>query len=274
MVVQPAQSSMTNSLGCDPLRATGTHMNKLLGKTAVITGGNSGIGFAVAQAFVAEGARVAILGRRQAAVDEAVARLGEAAFGVVGDVGDLETHDHLAAKVRSRFGAVDVYVANAGVNHIEASQAVSVQSYDNQFDTNTRAVFFGVTKALPLMRDGSSIILVGSIASTKVLAGHAVYAGSKAAIGAFARAWALEFKSRSIRVNVLSPGPTDTPILAKLGVAEAQRAGFEAGMASAIPLGRLGHATELAQAALFLASDESSFVTGVDLRVDGGIALT
>lgn len=249
-------------------------MKKLAGKTAVITGGNSGIGYAAAQAFVAEGARVAILGRRQQAVDAAVAQLGTAAFGVVGDVADLATHDRLAGEVRERFGAIDIYMANAGMNNIEPSPAVSTDSYDAQFGTNTRAVFFGVTKALPLMRDGGSIILTGSVASAKVLENHAVYAGSKAAIEAFARAWALEFKARKIRVNVLSPGPTDTPILEKLGVAEAQRPAFEQGMASLIPLGRLAQSEELARAALFLASDDSSFITGVNLRVDGGIALT
>lgn len=249
-------------------------MKKLLGKNAVITGGNSGIGYAAAEAFVAEGARVVILGRRQPAVDAAVARLGATAVGMVGDVADLATHDRVAAEVRERFGAVDIYMANAGMNNIEPSTAVSVDSYDAQFSTNARAVFFGVTRVLPLMRDGGSIIITGSIASAKVLENHAVYAGSKAAIEAFARAWALEFKSRKIRVNVLSPGPTDTPILEKLGVGEAHRPAFEQGMASLIPLGRLGKSAELARAALFLASDDSSFITGVNLRVDGGIALT
>jgi len=249
-------------------------MNKLAGKTAVVTGGNSGIGFAAARAFVAEGARVVILGRRRQAVDDAVARLGASAFGLVGDVGELSTHDRLAAEVRERFGAIDVYMANAGTNRIEPSPAVSVDSYDTQFATNTRAVFFGVNTCLPLMRDGASIILTGSVASAKVLENHAVYAGSKAALGAFARAWALEFKARKIRVNVLSPGPADTPILEKLGVAEPDRPAFEQGMAAAIPLGRLAQPEELARAALFLASDDSSFITGVELRVDGGIALT
>ncbi|MDM0074776.1 SDR family oxidoreductase [Variovorax sp. J2P1-59] len=249
-------------------------MNKLSGKFAVITGGNSGIGLAAAKAFVAEGARVAILGRRQQAVDAALAELGPAAIGVVGDVGELATHERLMSEVAQRHGAIDIYMANAGMNNIEPSAAVTEQSYDAQFATNTRAVFFGVTKALPLMRDGASIILTGSIASAKVLDNHAVYAGTKAAIGAFARSWALELKARRIRVNVLSPGPTDTPILEKLGVTEADRPAFEAGLASVIPLGRLAKADELAQAALFLASDDSRFVTGVDLRVDGGIALT
>lgn len=249
-------------------------MNKLAGKVAVITGGNSGIGLAVAQSFINEGAQVAILGRRQQAVDAAVDRLGQAAFGVVGDVTDLEVHDRLMTQVQQRHGGIDIYMANAGMNNIEPSAQVSESSFDAQFGVNTRAVFFGVTKALPLLRDGASIILTGSIASTKVLENHAVYAGSKAAIGAFARSWALELKGRKIRVNVLSPGPTDTPILAKLGVSDAERPAFEQGIAAAIPLGRLAKPEELASAALFLASDDSRFITGVELRVDGGIALT
>jgi len=164
-------------------------------------------------------------------------------------------------------------MANAGVNTITHSSAVSEDEYDAQFSINARGVFFGVQKLIPLMRDGGAVILTGSIASEKVLEGHAVYAGSKAAIGAFARSWAIELKSRRIRVNVLSPGPVDTAILDKLGVPAEMRASFEKSMAEAIPLGRMGQPEELAKAALFLASDASSFVTGVNLRVDGGMAL-
>ncbi|PLQ00528.1 SDR family NAD(P)-dependent oxidoreductase [Cupriavidus pauculus] len=249
-------------------------MGKLSGKVAVITGGNSGIGFAMASRFVAEGARVVIVGRRADAVEAAVAELGPQAIGLTGDLADLGTHDRVAALVADQFGGVDIYVANAGMNQITPSDAVSVDEYDVQFATNTRAVFFGVQKVAPHLRDGGAIVLVSSIASAKVLDGHAVYAGSKAAIEAFAQSWALEFKARGVRVNVISPGPVDTPILAKLGVAPAQRPGFEAAMADAIPLGRLGRAEEVAAAALLLASGEGSFITGVNLRVDGGIALT
>jgi NAD(P)-dependent dehydrogenase (short-subunit alcohol dehydrogenase family) len=249
-------------------------MSKLSGKIAVITGGSSGIGLAAAKAFAVEGAKVVIVGRRRDAVDIALAELGPEVTGIIGDVGDLSTHDRLVTEVSARFGAIDIYMANAGVNRIEPSLAVSVESYDAQFATNTRGVFFGVTKMLPLMREGGSIILTGSIASAKVLDDHAVYAGTKAAIGAFARSWALELKGRGIRVNVLSPGPVDTPILEKLGISPEDRPAFEKGVASSIPLGRLGRPNELARAALFLASDESSFVTGIDLRVDGGIAIT
>ena len=249
-------------------------MQKLSGKVAVITGGNSGIGLAYAQVFAAEGARVVIVGRRRDAVDTALASIGPDAMGFVGDVADLAMHDHLLAAVKARFGAIDIYVANAGTAILEPSAAVTVDTYDVQFATNTRAVFFGVTKALPFMRDGGSVILTSSIAGSKVMDNHAVYAGSKAAIEAFARNWALELKGRRIRVNVLSPGPVDTPILAKLGITESARPEFDKSMAAAIPLGRLGQPNDLAQAALFLASDDSVFVTGVNLSVDGGMALT
>lgn len=249
-------------------------MRKLSGKVAVITGGNSGIGLAYAQTFAAEGARVVIVGRRQDAVDTALASIGPDAMGFVGDVADLAMHDRLLAAVKARFGAIDIYVANAGTAILEPSVAVTMDNYDVQFATNTRAVFFGVTKALAFMRDGGSIILTSSIAGSKVMDNHAVYAGSKAAIEAFARNWALELKGRRIRVNVLSPGPVDTPILAKLGITESARPEFDKSMAAAIPLGRLGQPNDLAQAALFLASDDSVFVTGVNLNVDGGMALT
>jgi len=248
-------------------------MQKLSGKVAVITGGNSGIGLACAQAFAAEGARVAIVGRRQDAVEPALAGIGPDAMGFVGDVADLAMHDRLLTAVKARFGAIDIYVANAGTAILEPSSAVTVDNYDAQFATNKRAVFFGVTKALALMRDGGSIILTSSIAGSKVMDNHAVYAGSKAAIEAFARNWALELKHRRIRVNVLSPGPVDTPILAKLGITESERPDFDKSMAAAIPLGRLGQPNDLAQAALYLASDDSVFVTGVNLKVDGGMAL-
>ncbi len=248
-------------------------MGKLAGKIAVVTGGNSGIGLAAATIFAAEGARVVITGRRKEMVEKTAAGLGPEAVGLVGDVADLAAHDRLISVVRERFGAIDVYMANAGVNVIAPSEAVTEADYDVQFATNTRGVFFGVTKALPLMRTGGAIILTGSIASGKALDGHAVYAGSKAALGAFARSWALELRNRRIRVNLLSPGPVDTPILDKLGIQPQDRPTFERELAQLIPLGRLGRPEELARAALFLASDDGGFVTGIDLRVDGGMTL-
>lgn len=248
-------------------------MALLRGKTAMITGGTSGIGFAIAQTFSAQGAQVIVTGRRTDAALDAAARIGNGARYLVGDVADPEFHTWAANEIGERFGGLDIYVANAGINTIRHSAEVPEAEYDAQFAVNTRGVFVGVQKMLPVLRDGGAIVITGSLASEKVLDGHAVYAGSKAAIGAFARSWALELKDRGIRVNVLSPGPTDTEILGKLGVSAEQRPAFEAQMAGAIPLGRLGRPEELAQAALFLASDQSSFVTGVNLRVDGGMAL-
>ncbi|MCA7949390.1 SDR family oxidoreductase [Burkholderia seminalis] len=248
-------------------------MNRLANKIAVITGGNSGIGYAMARLFVEEGANVVIVGRRSDAVTAAVAKLGNRASGLTGDLVDLQTHDRVATLVAERFGGVDIYVANAGVNTIAPSSQVGVESYDDHFATNTKAVFFGVKKIAPHLRDGGAILLTSSIASSKVFDGHAVYAGTKAAIEAFARSWMLEFSTRGIRVNVISPGPTDTPILSKLGIESADRPAFEAAVADGIPLGRLGHPEELARAALFLVSSEGSFVNGVNLNVDGGMSL-
>jgi NAD(P)-dependent dehydrogenase (short-subunit alcohol dehydrogenase family) len=252
----------------------GWHMGVLHGKTALVTGGASGIGLAAAKLFANSGAQVIVTGRRQGALDAAVAEIGHSAIAIQGDISDVAHHDHVVAEVRRRFGELDIYFANAGVIVINRSSGVSVDEFDAQFATNARGVFFGVQKVAPLLRHGGSIILTSSIASNKVLEGHAVYSGSKAAIEAFARSWALEFKERGIRVNVLSPGPVDTPIIAKMGITGETRPSFDAELAKAIPLGRLGRSEELAQAALFLASDASSFVTGATLRVDGGISLT
>ncbi|AYV47680.1 short-chain dehydrogenase [Caulobacter flavus] len=248
-------------------------MDILKNKVALITGGASGIGLASAKLFAEEGAHVIVTGRRAEAVKAAVAEIGPRAFGVVGDVADIAHHEAVAQVVRERFGGLDIYMANAGANTITPSPQVSEAEYDAQFAINTRGVFFGVQKVEPLLRDGGAIILTSSIASGKALDGHAAYAGSKAALEAFARVWALELKARGIRVNLLSPGPTDTAILEKLGVAPDQRDAFEAGMAARIPLGRMARPEELAQAALFLASGASSFITGVNLKVDGGMTL-
>ena len=244
-------------------------MGILKGKVAVITGGNSGIGFASAQRFIAEGATVVIVGRRQQAVEEAVAQLGASARGVVGDVTDLTTHDRVAAFVRDTFGYADIYFANAGINIVKPTSQMTAEDYDQVFGLNVRAVFFGVKAILPVLRDGGSIVVTSSIAANKVLPGHGLYGGSKAAAEVFVRDWAMELKGRRIRVNVLSPGPVVTPILEKLGMPDEHKAM----LAKMIPLGRIGDADELAQAALYLASDQSSFVTGATLRVDGGWSL-
>lgn len=248
-------------------------MGMLDGKVALITGGSSGIGLAIASRFAREGARIIISGRNADALEKAASQIGHGTAAVIGDVADPDHHEAVAREIAAEFGRLDIYVANAGINTIQHTSDVAEADYDRQFGTNARGTFFGVQKMLPVLRDGGAIILVGSLASEKVLEGHAVYAGSKAAIDAFARSWAVELRHREIRVNVLSPGPTDTAILDKLGVAPDQREAFEAGMAAAIPLGRFGRPEEVAEAALFLASGAASFVTGVNLRVDGGMAL-
>ncbi len=248
-------------------------MQRLEDKVAVITGGNSGIGRATAKLFAEEGARVIITGRRQDVVDQTVRDIGHHALGVVGDVADLEHHHRVADMIQNRFGGVDIYMANAGVISLTASGDVTPEDYDRHFAINTRGVFFGVQTIAPLIRNDGSIIVTSSLAATKVLPDHAVYAGSKAAVAAFAKNWAIEFKARRIRVNILSPGPVETEILGKLGVLEAERPAFEDHMASLIPAGRMGRPEELARAALFLASDEGSFVNGIELHADGGMTL-
>ncbi|CAN7519057.1 glucose 1-dehydrogenase [Pararhizobium sp. LjRoot235] len=248
-------------------------MQHLKDKVAVITGGNSGIGRATAKLFAEEGARVIITGRRQDVVEQAMRDIGHHAMGIVGDVSDLEHHQRVADMIQNRFGGLDIYMANAGIINLTASGAVTSEDYDRHFAINTRGVFFGVQTIAPLIRNSGSIIVTSSLAATKVLPDHAVYAGSKAAVAAFAKNWAIEFKARRIRVNILSPGPVETEILGKLGVSEAERPAFEDHMASLIPAGRMGRPEELARAALFLASDAGSFVNGIELHADGGMTL-
>jgi NAD(P)-dependent dehydrogenase (short-subunit alcohol dehydrogenase family) len=247
-------------------------MGVLNGKVAVVTGGTSGIGRATAELFAREGAQVVITGRGSA--HRAAEAIGHGALGLSGDVADLGHHKVVAEFIRQRFGALDVYVANAGIINISLTESVTVDDYDRHFAINTRGVFFGVQAMMPIMRAGGSIIVTSSLAATKPLDGHAVYAGSKAAAAAFARNWARELRGRRVRVNVLSPGPTDTPIIGKLGVGESERPKFIDQMAAVIPAGRLGDARDLAQAALFLASDAGSFVNGIELHVDGGMSQT
>lgn len=248
-------------------------MKLLEGKVALVTGASSGIGLATATLFATHGARVVITGRNPEALGEAAKRVGPGTVTIAGDVADPAHHLAVADEIARRFLGIDVYVANAGINTVRRSADVVPDEFDKLFAVNARGTFFGVQKIVPVMRDGGAIVLTGSLASSRVFEGHAAYAGSKAAVGAFARSWATEFSERGIRVNVLSPGPTDTDIIDKMGVSREERDAFTARIAASIPLGRLGRPEDLAQAALFLASDLSSFVTGIELRVDGGMAL-
>ncbi|MFK4446829.1 NAD(P)-dependent dehydrogenase (short-subunit alcohol dehydrogenase family) [Caballeronia udeis] len=240
-------------------------MGKLQGKVAVITGGSTGIGLASAQLFVNEGAYVFITGRRQKELDEAVKTIGRNVTGIQGDVANLDDLDRLYETVAKK-GRVDIVFANAGFGAFASLDKMTEEHFDGLFNTNVKGALFTVQKALPFLNDGGSIILTGSVASVKGTPGFWVYGATKAAIRNFVRAWTVELKDRRIRSNVLSPGPTETPAV------DQQPADAMARIVSTIPMGRMGTSEEIAKAALFLASDDSSFVTGIELFVDGGRA--
>lgn len=247
-------------------------MGRLDGKVAVITGANSGIGLASARRFAEEGARVFLTGRRQAELDKAVAEVGHGARGVQGDVANLSDLDRLYETVRQEAGRIDVLFANAGGGEFAALSDVTEAHFDRTFATNVKGTLFTVQKALPLLVDGASVILTGSTAATTGSPAFSVYGASKAAVRNFARSWILDLAPRRIRVNVLVPGATATPGLHGLAPSEEANRAFVATMESQIPLGRMGTPEETAAAALFLASDDSSFVNGSELFADGGQA--
>ena len=247
-------------------------MGRLEGKVAVITGANSGIGLASAKRFAREGARVFMTGRRQAELDGAVAEVGAGACGVRGDVANLTDLDRLYDIVRDEAGRIDVLMANAGGGEFLALPDIKEEHYERTFATNVKGTLFTVQKALPLLQDGASVILTGSSAGTTGAPSFSVYSATKAAISNFARSWVQDLAPRRIRVNVLVPGATSTPGWHGLTQTEEQHATFLAASEAATPLGRMGHPDEIAAAALFLASDESSFVNGSELFADGGSA--
>jgi NAD(P)-dependent dehydrogenase (short-subunit alcohol dehydrogenase family) len=248
-------------------------MGRLEEKIAVITGANSGIGLAAAQRFVAEGAYVYITGRRQDELDKAVQRIGGRAVAVRGDISNLADLDRLYSAVQAGHGRLDIVFANAGIGMVEPLGAITEKAFDLLFDINVKGTLFTVQKALPLMTSGGSIILTGSTTGAMGTPAFSVYSSTKAAIRNFARSWTLDLKGLGIRVNVLSPGATATPGLID-GVAKStgQPDAVIAGLKAQTPLGRLADPDEIAAAALFLASDESSFMTGSEMFVDGGIA--
>jgi NAD(P)-dependent dehydrogenase (short-subunit alcohol dehydrogenase family) len=237
---------------------------KLQGKVAVITGGTTGIGLSTAQLFVKEGAYIFITGRRQKELDDAVKAIGSSVTGVQGDIAKLTDLDRLYEVVRTTKGRIDVVFANAGVAEFAPVGKITEEHFDKLFDINVKGTLFTVQKALPLMKDGGSIILNGSVASAKGTAAFGVYGATKASLRSFVRTWTSDLKDRHIRSNVISPGPTDTPVI------DGQPADAIARIVSTIPMGRMGDPDEIAKAALFLASDDSSFVTGIELFVDGG----
>lgn len=244
---------------------------ELAGKVAVITGGSSGIGLATAKRFVEEGAFVFITGRRQAELEKAAREIGKNVVALKADVSKLEDLDRLYAEVSAQKGKIDIVFANAGIVERVETPAATPDHFDRTFDTNARGVYFTVQKALSLLNDGASIIITGSGVWQKGMPIYGTYAATKAALRSYVRTWTAEFARRGIRANIISPGPIQTPIIdgqfSTKEAAEAAREQFKA----RIPLGRIGQPEEVASAALFLASKESSFITGIDLPVDGGL---
>ena len=245
-------------------------MKKLEGKVALVTGGNSGIGLATAHQLVADGAYVFITGRRQSELDAAVRQIGNGVTGIHGEVSKLADLDRLFAAVKEQKRYLDIVFANAGIAVAAPLGEITEEAFDQHFAINVKGVLFTVQKALPLLRQGASIILNASIVGSKGLESVSVYSATKAALRSFARTWTTDLKSRRIRVNVVSPGVIETPGLSGLMNAEYDR--LNAAFAERVPLGRLGHPEEVAKAVSFLASDESSYVTGIELFVDGGLA--
>jgi len=240
---------------------------KLENKVAVVTGGSAGIGLGAAKRFAAEGARVFITGRRQSELDKAVAEIGEYATAIQGDTSKLADIDRIYATVKEKAGRIDVLLVNAGFYEFGTLGEITEAHFDNTFNTNVRGLLFSVQKALPLLSKGSSIILTGSIASSTGIPSFSVYNATKAAVRSFARSWILDLRGRSIRVNVVSPGHIVTPGLNVLLDDQKQT-----GLIEHIPLSRLGTPDDIGKSAVFLASDDSAYVTGVELFVDGGVA--
>ncbi|MFF2517478.1 SDR family NAD(P)-dependent oxidoreductase [Streptomyces sp. NPDC058086] len=247
-------------------------MNRLDGKVAVVTGGSSGIGFATAQQFVEEGAFVFITGRRRPELDKAKDEIGRNVTTVQGDVSVSADLDRLFRTVAEEKGKIDVVVANSGLVDPQVFGRITEAAFDRTFNVNARGTLFTAQKALPLMNDGGSVILVGSIAGHIGVEGYTTYSATKAALRSYARTWTKELKGRGIRVNVLSPGPIDTPIMDSQADSKEGVDAIKEAFASVIPLGRMGRPEEVAAAAVFLASDESSFCAGMELTVDGGMA--
>ena len=251
-------------------------MKKLEGKVALITGGNSGIGLAIAQRFVSEGAYVFITGRRQSELDAAIKQIGSDITGVQSDVSNLSDLDRLYSEVKMQKDHIDILFANAGLGESAPLEAITEAHFNKIFSVNVKGLLFTVQKALPLFQGGGSIILNASTAGSKASTGFSVYGATKAAVRSFARSWAVELKHRKIRVNAISPGPIVTPGLSgfvrDMAQNEQQIEQIKASIISSVPLGRMGSPDEVAKAVSFLASDDSSFITGIELFVDGGMA--
>ncbi len=244
---------------------------KLERKIAIVTGGSTGIGLATAQEFVAQGAYVYITGRRQTELDKALKAIGSNVTAIRADSSSLSDLDKVYDQIKQEKGRIDIVFANAGVGAFAPLGAITEEHFDSIFGTNVKGLVFSVQKALPLIPDGGAIILNGSIASIKGTAAFSVYSATKAAVRSFARSWTLDLKDRKIRVNVVSPGPVETPGMNGL-VPEDQKEGLHGHLASLVPLGRLGRPEEIAKTVAFLASEDASFIAGAEISVDGGAA--
>jgi NAD(P)-dependent dehydrogenase (short-subunit alcohol dehydrogenase family) len=251
---------------------TGLITKRLEGKTAVITGGSTGIGLATAQRFVQEGVHVFITGRRQNELDKAVKQIGKNVTGVQGDVSNLADLDRLYTAVKEQKGHIDILFANAGVGQRAPLGTITEAQFDEIFDINVKGLLFTVQKALPLFHDGGSIILNASIGASKGVGATSVYSATKAAIRSFARTWTVDLQHRKIRINAVSPGPIDTPAFNSLAQTEEEIRQIKVNLVAAVPMGRMGSPDEIAKAVSFLASDDSSYITGIELFVDGGMA--
>lgn len=247
-------------------------MSRLNGKIAVITGGNSGIGLATAIRFAAEGAQVVIVGRRQEELDKALPLIGTGAVAIQGDISKLDDLDRIFAQIKADKSRIDILFANAGLGDFQPIGSITEASFDRTFGVNVKGTLFTVQKALPLMQTGGSVILTGSTTASMGTPAFSVYSATKAALRNFARSWALDLKGTGIRINVVSPGPIATPGLDLALSSTGQKDAIIDDMTAQVPLGRIGRAEEVAAAALFLASDESSFMTGSEMFVDGGFA--
>jgi len=247
-------------------------MNKLEGKIALVTGGNGGIGLATAKQFVNEGAYVFITGRREPELDRAVKEIGRNVTGIQGDVSNLGDLDRLFAQIKREKGKLDIVFANAGVAKYATFGTITEELYDSIFDINVKGLLFTVQKALPLLPDGASIILNASIVASKGFSANSVYSATKAAVRSFARTWTTDLKDRRIRVNAVSPGSIDTPGLSDLLASSEVGEQRKKMISNTVPLGRFGTPDEIAKAVVFLASGDSSYITGTELFVDGGIA--
>jgi len=261
-----------NKMSAARMKPNAKHTGKLEGKVALITGGNSGIGLATAKEFVNEGAYVFITGRRDAELAAAKKQIGKNVTAIQGDVSNLGDLDRLFAQIKKEKGKLDIVFANAGVAKYAPFGKITEEHYDSIFNINVKGLLFTVQKALPLLPDGASIILNASIVASKGLSSNSVYSATKAAVRSFARTWTTDLKDRRIRVNAISPGPIDTPGLSDLLASSETGQERKKMISNTVPLGRFGTPDEIAKAVVFLASDDSSYITGTELFIDGGFA--